>query len=467
VPEKDGTKTNKEMTKEILNLWKPILSYFAGVLIILVYWSAHIFLFSLIQGADSTIAFLNLFFLMSSSFIPFAAGVAAEWPNEFYSSLVVNCVLLGMGVSLLVIWIYVIFRRRFIHDADEIPTHTLVAITIRLLFPPTLYAISIGAGAGSTWASLAVTMTPFCIFSLGMILGVDFFALLVHVCIKLWNRCCNRVETADSATHINETKIHYGTSLDTNADALVEKKPFMESREFHDLIAERIKGYGDAVFAIVITILILQLHVPSQSGGDHSRRIEPRNNWEKNKILGHGLAALWPVYISYFISVILVGTYWKSHAYTLRGIIKTDRTFVFLNVIFLAFVSLIPLASILLGRFSYLTVSAVFFNMLLFVCSMVLFLMFAWSNFRDRLRTTTFRFKILALIRIFSGPIIMLVATGIAFANVYASIAISMLYPLLELLSAFELDLYKLIWLVLFWVVDRVRPKKEESEKTV
>ena len=59
---------------------------------------------------------------------------------------------------------------------------------------------------------------------------------------------------------------------------------------------ERLVFFSDAVFAIAVTLLVLEIHPP-----------------EDTRHLLHGLAALWPSYLSYAITFLLIGQVWANH----------------------------------------------------------------------------------------------------------------------------------------------------------
>ncbi len=141
---------------------------------------------------------------------------------------------------------------------------------------------------------------------------------------------------------------------------------------------------------------------------------------------------------------------WKLHIYVLRPVVKTNRIFLFANIVFLSLVSLIPFASDLLGKYRTLIVSSVTFNTCLVACGLSLLFIFYVANFhRGGLRAgteTTTKYMVVSVLRIIFGPIVYSIAIGVAFHNVNASIVLSLLVPLLEVLAAFELDAYVFVW---------------------
>ena len=62
----------------------------------------------------------------------------------------------------------------------------------------------------------------------------------------------------------------------------------------------RLEAFTDGVFAIIITIMVLEIKVP------HSE------NWQD-------LLPLWPKFLSYVLSFVYVGIYWNNHHHTMQA----------------------------------------------------------------------------------------------------------------------------------------------------
>jgi uncharacterized membrane protein len=104
----------------------------------------------------------------------------------------------------------------------------------------------------------------------------------------------------------------------------------------------RIGAFTDGVFAIAITLLVLSLDVPR---GDHdiTRRVLEQ----------------WPDLVAYFLSFAVVGRFWMVHHRFFQTLHRADARLTLLNMLFLAFVVLIPYTTQLLGDHGDDTVAAV------------------------------------------------------------------------------------------------------------
>lgn len=80
----------------------------------------------------------------------------------------------------------------------------------------------------------------------------------------------------------------------------------------------RLEAFSDGVFAIAITLLVLDIRVPLS-----------------NAALGRALLNLWPSYLAYAISFIVIGAIWINHHAMFERVVRTDQTFLLLNVLFL------------------------------------------------------------------------------------------------------------------------------------
>jgi uncharacterized membrane protein len=339
-----------------------------------------------IQGADSTIAFLNVFFLLFMTFVPFTVDVLAIWRMQYYAAILFTTNLVLIGIAMVAMWLYAVFKRRFVHDQDRLSNGTITAIAVRLAFSPVIFVIALAVSPGSVWAALAVgLLVPlnflFASFSADFIewapATVNFF--IIRIKTGKWPPTIRSRSDQSMRVPIihNEKNMSIRTLECRNVRKIKRIKakmnlhdesegPYWGSEEFEEKMVERIKSFCDAVFSIVITFMILSLHAPAMtlaSGSSEESATESTSHSlmaiveevinattnsthnatevltdaEWNVVLGQKLfsSSLYPTYISFVITVLLTSTYWKSHVYVMRGIIRTNRRFIFANIIFL------------------------------------------------------------------------------------------------------------------------------------
>ena len=101
----------------------------------------------------------------------------------------------------------------------------------------------------------------------------------------------------------------------------------------------RVEFLADGVFAIVMTLLVLELKVP-----ELPRHVNASG-------LLHELLQLGPVFFAFFITFLLSGSYWFLHNLSMEFVKHADQKLSFINLGFLFFVALFPFSTALLGHF--------------------------------------------------------------------------------------------------------------------
>ena len=107
--------------------------------------------------------------------------------------------------------------------------------------------------------------------------------------------------------------------------------------EVHTRLSNRIIGFSDGAFAIAITLLVLTLDVPSNL---------PSSDEEVSGFLWEAL----PQVVVYAASFMIIGTFWVRHHRMFDMCRAVDVRMIVLNLVFLAFVTLLPFPSDLLGN---------------------------------------------------------------------------------------------------------------------
>ena len=180
------------------------------------------------------------------------------------------------------------------------------------------------------------------------------------------------------------------------------------------------------MFAIAITLLIIEIGVPHVVGTES---------------LSEKLVELWPSYLGYAISFLVIGTVWANHHNRFSLIVRSDHILLFLNIVFLMCVAFIPFPTALLADYmsgtdehrttavavysGTLAVTAVFFTVLW---------LYAAGNHRlvDRsidpllLRAMTRRYML--------GTILYILAFALAFVSPVASLALIVILALIFVL---------------------------------
>lgn len=112
-----------------------------------------------------------------------------------------------------------------------------------------------------------------------------------------------------------------------------------KSRTAAEPDTQRLEAFSDGIFAIAITLLILEIKVPQV------------NPTEGIPSLVSGLFALWPSYFAYIFSFVMIGIFWANHHYVFQLYERSDSTFKLLNLFFLMCISFLPFPTAVLAEY--------------------------------------------------------------------------------------------------------------------
>jgi TMEM175 potassium channel family protein len=121
------------------------------------------------------------------------------------------------------------------------------------------------------------------------------------------------------------------TSTPTSTSPPESVKP--AGRETDGLTTGRVEGFSDGVLAIAITLLVLQL------GSGHV-----------GSSLADRLSHQWPLFLSYLISFMNIGTVWLNHHRVVGRLGRIDHTFLVLNLLLLMVVAFLPFPTRVVGE---------------------------------------------------------------------------------------------------------------------
>ena len=116
----------------------------------------------------------------------------------------------------------------------------------------------------------------------------------------------------------------------------------------HKETAHRLAAYSDAVFAVIVTVMVLELKAPDQPAFS-------------------ALWPLWPTAISYIVSYLFIAIIWINHHYLMRFTDAPTLRLMWINFAHLFLVSLLPFATAWIARTSLASSPMVFYAGL-FVC---------------------------------------------------------------------------------------------------
>lgn len=122
----------------------------------------------------------------------------------------------------------------------------------------------------------------------------------------------------------------------------------------------RLEALSDGVFAIAMTLLVLELKAPEVS------------HHNSDAAMLEQLASLGPAFFAFFATFLISGSFWFLHHLTFHFIRHTDRVLCWINLFFLMFVSLLPFSAGLLSHLLVHPVSQLFYFGNQFVLALIL-----------------------------------------------------------------------------------------------
>jgi uncharacterized membrane protein len=173
----------------------------------------------------------------------------------------------------------------------------------------------------------------------------------------------------------------------------------------------RLHALTDGVFAIGMTLLVLELHVPDASSPGE---------------LVRGLAGLGPSLFSFALSFAVLGVYWVGNAASLARQARVDRPALLLNLLQLFFISLLPFTTAILGRYPDESAAVIVYGAHLVALGLVQYIHFAYILRSPHLLEHPIapRDAAAATRRIFFGPVMFLIAMAVALVSPRAGYAI-------------------------------------------
>lgn len=114
---------------------------------------------------------------------------------------------------------------------------------------------------------------------------------------------------------------------------------------------DRIAHFSDAVFAIAITLLVIEIKVPVVSFESELF----------DKEFNHALTEMIPEFIGFFISFIVIGNYWRAHHTIFGYVTDYNRKLISLNTWFLLTIVCMPFTTAMMSKY-------IFFKPYVFYC---------------------------------------------------------------------------------------------------
>lgn len=171
----------------------------------------------------------------------------------------------------------------------------------------------------------------------------------------------------------------------------------------------RVLNFSDAVFAFAATLLVLKIELPGLAANGYV----PAQ-------LSQALIDLWPSYFINIVSFLMIGYYWLNHHAIFELIRKFNKGIVWINVVFLIFLSFLPFPVDVYGDFPMIPVVVAFYSASLAVVGAFLALIWSYAvkthALKEGLSPRHIRYY---TIRMWLAPVVFAIAVPIAAIDVY------------------------------------------------
>lgn len=189
----------------------------------------------------------------------------------------------------------------------------------------------------------------------------------------------------------------------------------------------RVETFSDSVMSIIITIMVLTIKIP-----DITRQ---GSAWT----LRHDLQNLIPYIITYAFSFMMIGIFWINHHYMFHLLEKTDEALLAQNLVFLFWMSLIPLGTAMVSANPNIAESAVVYGSIMLLTTISFAFMRVYTlrknlvhkdankEIADKIRWVSLKARTKSII----GSLAYLFAIPLAYLNVYLAYAIFLIPPII------------------------------------
>jgi uncharacterized membrane protein len=168
-----------------------------------------------------------------------------------------------------------------------------------------------------------------------------------------------------------------------------------------------IMAFSDGIFAIAITLLVLELRIPDIS------------SLEIDTLFLPALIDISPKILGFILSFFIIANFWLSYRRMFSFITSLDRILVRLDILFLFFIVLMPFPTYLLGIYGDHRSVVIFYALILAMSSLVLFSIWKYASKNHRLIESNLpeHFIEYMSVRNLVTPVTFLVSILIALAN--------------------------------------------------
>ncbi len=189
----------------------------------------------------------------------------------------------------------------------------------------------------------------------------------------------------------------------------------------------RLEALSDAIFAFAMTLLVLDVKIPKIS----EELMTPG-------FLTRTLLELWPKFLIFATSFVILGLFWIAHHGYSHFLKRTDRYFLWINLLFLMVVVFVPFSTNLLGDYPQQRIAAIIYGGNIMALGLTLFWQWEYATSNHRLVGSHIEPELVrrGKRRILMGISMNVCAVSLAFVNPLFSLVLYTLFPIIYLLPS-------------------------------
>ena len=194
-----------------------------------------------------------------------------------------------------------------------------------------------------------------------------------------------------------------------------------EAASRRGLTKSRIEALSDGIFAVAMTLLVLDIKPPEVT---------------KVAALSRELLALWPRCLSYAVSFLMLGIYWVGQHNQFHLIRCADRTLLWINIVFLMAISFVPFSTALLSAYPLQPSAQTVYGGNLIAIGLLLLWHWTYATHRHRLVDPELDDRMIRAVikRILIGPALFTLAIASSSLSAVASLVLYVVAPLIYVL---------------------------------
>jgi uncharacterized membrane protein len=188
----------------------------------------------------------------------------------------------------------------------------------------------------------------------------------------------------------------------------------------------RLEALTDGVFAIVMTLLVLDISITGISQSSVQAELLRR------------ILELWPAFLAYAMSFIILGMIWLSHHRIFHYIRYSNPMLMWINVVFLMFVALVPFSTRLMADYLWTQVPFVIYGINMLLIFIMRFALWNYASGKSHLMDSNINLTVIKRLKLVIGiipPICFILAIGVSLINIIAGYVLLWLFLVYGALS--------------------------------